>query len=132
MTAERRDERSIGELVGDLTRQIGLLVRQEMDLARAEVTASARTVARDAALIGLGGALLYAAFLGAMAAVVLGLIDAGVSPWLAAIVVAILVAIAGGAMVARGRSGLATADLTPRRTVETLKEDAELAKEQLS
>jgi hypothetical protein len=47
-------------------------------------------------------------------------------------VVAAVVAIAGAALILRGRSGLASADFTPRRTVETLKDDAELAKEQLS
>jgi hypothetical protein len=132
MTAERRDERSIGELVGDLTRQIGTLVRQEIDLAKAETSATARAAGRDAAMIGVGGALVHAAFLAAMVTVALALIEAGIDPWLAAFVVAAVVAIAGAALILRGRSGLASADFTPRRTVETLKDDAELAKEQLS
>jgi putative superfamily III holin-X len=132
MTAERRDERSFGELVGDLSRQLQTLVRQEIDLARAEVTASARAASRDAAMIGVGGALVHAAFLALMVAVGLALVALGLDPWLAAVVVAVLVGGAGAALIARGRSGLASVDFTPRRTIETLKDDAELAKEQIS
>ena len=43
-----------------------------------------------------------------------------------------LVAAIGAALIARGRAGLAEADLTPKRTVETLKDDADWAKEQIT
>lgn len=128
---ERRDDRSLGELFGDLTRQLSTLVRAEIDLARTEVTTKAGSLGRDAAMVGLGGALLYAAFLALMAAVIAGLVDAGLDLWLAAAIVGILVGIAGVALVARGRTGLANADLAPQRTIETLKEDADWAKERV-
>ena len=129
---ERRDERSLGQLVGDLTRQVGTLVRQEIDLARTEMTARAGAAGRDAGLVGVGGALVYAAVLGLMAAIVLLLIDVGWSPWLSALVVAVLAAVIGGALIARGRQGLSNVDLAPKRTVETLKEDADWAKERVT
>jgi Mg-chelatase subunit ChlI len=67
-----------------------------------------------------------------MASIVLGLIEAGLDPWLAALLVGIVVAAVGGALVARGRSGLATTDLTPKRTMETIQDDAAWVKERTS
>lgn len=128
---DRRDERSLGQLFGDLTRQMTTLVRQEIDLARTEMTTKAGAAGRDAAMVGVGGALLYAGFLGLMATIVLGLIQAGLDPWLAALIVAVVVAVIGGALVQRGRSGLANASLAPERTVESIREDADWAKERM-
>ena len=128
---DTRDDRSLGQLFGDLSRQLGTLVRQEIELARTEMTTRATAVGRDAAMVGVGAAALYAAFLAAMLAVVLLLIDAGVTPWLAALLVAAAVGVLGGALVTRGRSELARADIAPQQTIETLKEDAQWAKEKI-
>lgn len=127
----QRDERSLGQLFGDLSRQLSTLVRQEIDLARTEVTTKAGAATRDAALIGVGGALAYAGFLVLLGAVVLLLVQAGLDAWLAALIVGILVAAIGGFLVMRGRSGLQNTDLAPTRTIETLKDDAEWAKERI-
>jgi hypothetical protein len=127
----QRDERSLGQLFGDLSRQLSTLVRQEIDLARTEVTTKAGAATRDAALIGVGGALAYAGLLVLLGAVVLLLVQAGLEPWLAALIVGVLVAAIGGFLVMRGRSGLQNADLAPTRTIDTLKDDAEWAKERI-
>jgi hypothetical protein len=127
----RKDERSLGQLFGDLSRQMSTLVRQEIDLARTEVTTKAGAASRNVALIGIGGALAYAGLLAVLAATVLGLVQAGLDPWVAALLVGLAVVAAGGALIWRGRDGLGTTDLAPRRTVETLKDDAEWAKEQI-
>jgi hypothetical protein len=126
---DRRTEPTLGQLFGDLSRQLSTLIRQEVDLARTEVTAKVGSTARDSALIGLGGALLYAAVLALMATVVLGLVEAGLDPWLAALVVTVVVGAIGAALVMTGRGRLASADLAPTRTIETLKDDADRAKE---
>jgi hypothetical protein len=128
---DTRDERSLGQLFGDLSRQLGTLVRKEIELARTEMTTRATAVSRDAAMVGIGGAALYAAFLAAMFAVVLLLIDAGLTPWVSALLVALVVGIVGGALVARGRTGLVQTDVAPQQTIETLKEDAQWAKERI-
>jgi len=124
-----RDDRSLGELFGDLTRSLSTLIRQELELARTEMTARAGRLSQGAAMVGLGGALLHAALLGAMAVVTLGLFELGVAPWLAALIVTIVVAAVGGLLVASGRDALKKADLVPRRTIETVREDADWAKE---
>lgn len=126
-----RDERSLGDLFGDLSRQLSTLIRKEIDLARTEMTNRARSATQDAALIGAGGALAYAGLLVFLGAVVLLLVDAGLEPWLAALLVAVVAIAIGGALVWRGREGLKQTSLTPERTIETLKDDAEWAKEQI-
>ena len=127
----RRDERSLGDLFGDLSRQLSTLVRKEIELARTEVTTRARAATQDAALIGAGGALVYAGVLVLLGAVVLVLVDAGLEPWVAALLVAVIAMAIGAALIWRGREGLKTTSLAPERTIETLKEDAEWAKEQI-
>jgi hypothetical protein len=58
------------------------------------------------------------------------LIQAGIEPWLAALVVGLIVAVIGGVLIAGGRTTIAATDLTPRRTLDTIRDDAEWAKEQ--
>ena len=127
----KRDDRSLGQLFGDLSRQFGTLVHQEIELAKTEVATQAKTVSRDAAMVGAGAALAYGALLIALVAVSLLLAQLGVTPWLAFLIVAVVVGVIGAVLIQRGRSELQKADLTPRTTIDTLKEDAEWAKEQV-
>ena len=126
-----RDDRSLGQLFGDLSRQLSTLVRQELDLARTETTARVSAVSRDAALIGAGAALGYAGLLFLLVAVVALLIQAGLDPWLSALLIGAVTLAIGGALVWRGREGLRTTNVVPERTIGTLKDDAEWAKEQI-
>ena len=66
-----------------------------------------------------------------MAAVIVALGEAGLPWWLSALLVGVVVAGVGAALVARARTALQQTDLTPRQTVETLKEDREWAKDQI-
>jgi hypothetical protein len=127
--AQGRDERSLGELFGDLTSSLSTLIRKEIELARTEMTARATKVSRDAGLIGVGGALLYAAVLALLVTAGLVLVEWGVPAWLAALIVTIVVAAIGGLLVATGQANVKKADLAPRRTIESVKDDAEWAKE---
>jgi hypothetical protein len=127
---QRTDERSIGQLFSDLSRQLSTLVRQEIALARTEMTSRATAAGRGAAMVGAGGALVYAGALAIVAAIVLLLIQSGIDPWLSALIVGIVVAAIGGVVIAGGRSTIASTDLTPHRTLETIRDDAEWAKEQ--
>jgi hypothetical protein len=127
----QRDDRSLGQLFGDLSRQLGNLVQKEIELAKTEVTTRVTTVGRDAAMLGAGGALAYGALLIALIAVALLLIELGVSPWLSFLLVAAVVGIIAAVLIQRGRAELQKTDLAPRQTIETLKEDAEWAKQQV-
>jgi len=128
---DQQDDRSLGQLFGDLSRQLGALVSKEIQLAKTEITTRVTTVGRDAAMIGAGGALAYAALLMALIAVGLLLIQLGITPWLAFLLVAIIVGAIAAVLIMRGRDELQKTDLAPTKTIETLKEDAEWAKEQV-
>jgi hypothetical protein len=130
--AQVRDERSLADLFAELARETSTLVRQEVQLAKAELTQSATEAGRAIAFLVIGGAVAYAGVLFLLLAIVYGLIEAGVDPWLAAGLVGLVVVIIGTVLVMRARASLSAATLAPRRTVTTLKEDTEWAKEQLT
>ena len=127
----RKDERSLAELFRDLVSDMGVLVRQEMNLATSEMTHKASRAARDATLIAAGGLIAYAGFLALLAALIIGLAVAGLGWWQSALVVGIIVAVLGGVLVQRGLNALQHADLAPRETLDTLKEDTQWAKDQM-
>jgi len=130
--AQVRDERSLGDLFAELARETSTLVRQEVQLAKVEVTESATKVGRSIAFLLAGGAVAYAGFLAILAAIILGLWEAGLESWQAALLVGVVVAVIGIFLVMRARDTLQTTALVPRKTVDTLKEDQEWMKEQIA
>jgi tetrahydromethanopterin S-methyltransferase subunit G len=127
---QSRDERSLGELFGELARETGTLVRQEVELAKTEMTQKAAKVGRDIGFLVAGGAVAYAGFLAILAAIAIGLGQLGVPWWLAALLVGAVVAGIGGVLVLRGLRALQRENLAPERTIATIKEDVEWAKAQ--
>ncbi len=119
-----QDERSLGELFAELSRETGVLVRKEVELATTEMTAKARTAGGHIGTISAGGALAHAGLLVLLAAFVLGLAQLGVTPWLSALIVALATMAIGYALVSKGRASLSRASLAPTQTIETLKETA--------
>lgn len=125
------DERSIGALFGELSQDIGLLVRQEAQLAKTEMQAKLSKVTTDLVALAAGGIVALVGGLALTAAVILLLIDpVGLKPWVAALLVGALMGIIGWVMLQRGLKDLKRTDPTPRRTVETIKDDIQWAKEQ--
>ncbi|HEX2034248.1 MAG TPA: phage holin family protein [Chloroflexota bacterium] len=127
----RNDERSLGELFAELARETGTLVRQEVTLAKTEVTQKASRLGRDIGVLAVGALVAYAGFLALLAAAILGLTEAGLDGWLAALIVGIVVGVVGALLVRQALAAIKREDLAPRQTVETLKEDAQWAKEQV-
>ena len=128
---QRRDERSLGELFADLSRELTTLVRHEAELAKTELSQKASTVGKNVGFLAVGGAVAYAGFLALVAALIVGLGQLGVPWWLAALIVGLVVAGIGGFLVQKGLSALKQVDLAPRQTIDTLKEDAQWAKGQM-
>jgi hypothetical protein len=118
------DDRSLGDLLAELSRETGQLVRKEIELATTEMTIKARKAGRDGAMMAAGGALLHAALLILLAALVIALAQLGVTPWLSALIVGLLTAGIGYMLVNRGRASMRQTSLAPTRTMESLKEDA--------
>jgi hypothetical protein len=126
---DRKSEPSIGDLFGDLTRDMSTLVRQEVQLAKTELSQKAVQVGKDAASIAIGGAIAYAGLLVLLAALVIILGTIGVPWWIASLLVALIAIGVGALLIMRGRDALKRADLAPNRTIEGIKEDAEWVKE---
>jgi len=118
------DNRSLGELMSELSRETGTLVRKEIELATTEMTARLREAGVQAATASAGGALLHAGLLVVLAALVAGLIQLGLQAWLAALIVAAVTMGVGYVLMNRGIAGLRRTELAPRQTIETLKENA--------
>jgi len=128
----QQEEKSLGELFSDLTRESSNLVRQEVNLAKAELTQKAAKVGKDAALIAVGGFIAYAGALVLFAAIVLMLVQlAHVPAWGAALLVSLVALIGGGVLAMSGINAIKKIDPTPHNTIDTLKEDAQWAKQQL-
>ena len=133
MAALRAEDRSIGELFGQLTQDMTLLFRQELQLARTEMSDKVSRVTGNLVSVLAGGFVAYIGALALVAALILGLHElADIAPWVSALIVGALFAIAGYVMLNRGMKELKRVDLAPRRTVESLKDDVQWAKEQRS
>src|SRR3954470_7046863 len=125
-----KQDHSIGELFSELASETGLLIRQEIALAKVELTQKATRVGRNVGYLVLGGAVAYAALLALLAAIII-LLANFMPPWVAALVVAVLVGIVGAILISKALADLKKTDVAPRQTVETLKEDAQWAKQQM-
>jgi predicted phage tail protein len=127
---ELRQERSIGELFGQLSQDMTLLVRQEVQLARAEMSDKLSRLTTNLVSVIGGGFVAYVGALALVAALILALHDlANISPWISALIVGALLAIAGYSMLRRGLTELKRVDLAPRRTVENIKDDVQAIKD---
>src|SRR4051812_28806070 len=109
-------DRSLGELFADLSRKTTMLVRQEMELAKTEMTEKVTTVGKNVAFLAVGGAVLYMGLLFVLAGVAIWL-SAYVPDWLSALIVGLIVAIVGFVLVQKGRSALKETSLTPNKTI---------------
>lgn len=125
-----REERSFGELLGELSEDVSTLMRQEVRLAKAEMSQKLSRATADVVKLGAGGLVALTGGLTVVAAVVLGLIALGLAPWVAALLVGGLLGVTGYVMLQNGIRDLRRVDPTPHRTVETLRDDLEWVKEQ--
>jgi len=126
---ELRQERSIGELFGQLSQDMTLLVRQEVQLARSELGEKISRLTTNVISVIAGGFVAYVGALALVAALILGLHDlAEISPWVSALIVGAVLAVAGYVMLHRGLAELKRVDLAPRRTVENIKDDVQAIK----
>ena len=125
-----RDDRSLGDLFAELSRDATTLIRKEFELAKAEMSANFSRLGRHAAYIAVGGALAYAGLLTIVAAVVVILQVLGLTWWASTLIVGIVVLLVGYLLVQRGLSALQRDRLTPTETIETLKENAAWARGQ--
>ena len=128
---EARRGESMGQLVKDLSQDISTLVRQELQLARAEMTQKGKEAGVGAGLLGGAGVFGLAVVGGSMATIIL-ILDTIMPNWLAALVTTLVYATVGAFLALRGRDRLKEAGSpVPERAKESVKEDIEWAKTQV-
>jgi uncharacterized membrane protein YqjE len=123
-----RPERSLSELVADLSRQTGELIRQEMRLAKAELSGKVAELSRGATMLGAGVVLALTAIMAMAAAIVLLIIEAGIDPWIAAAITAAIFALLGFSLVQAGLAAFKRQSLAPTHTIDSLKETTQWLK----
>jgi len=128
---QRNEEPSLGELFASLARDTSALVRQEVDLAKTEMTQKATEAGKDVAYIAAGGAVAYVGLIVLAFALVYLLADLFLPLWASALIVGLVIAGIGYFLVQRGLTALKRTNLTPRETVQSLKEDKEWIKDQV-
>ncbi|MBJ7600490.1 MAG: hypothetical protein DLM67_04395 [Candidatus Nephthysia bennettiae] len=118
----------LGELVKQLAEETSMLVRQELELAKAEMTQKGKRAGLG--LGQLGGAGLVALYaLGALTACFIAALALLVPVWAAALIVAVVYGIVAGVLAMIGRRQLQqSTPLAPERTQQTVKEDIEWVK----
>jgi uncharacterized membrane protein YqjE len=128
-TEDRLSDRSLGELVQQLSQQTSTLVRDEIRLAQLEVQEKSKRAGIGAGLFGSSGLVaLYG--LGALIAAVIMLIATALEPWLAALIVAAGLFALAGILALTGKKQVEEATPPgPEEAIESAKRDVEVVKE---
>lgn len=127
--ASSGDDRSLGQIVGDITSDLTTLVKQELALAKTELKEEATKAGKGAGLLGGAGvAGLLALILGSFALAYL--LDNWIPVELAFLILTLLWAVVGAVLASKGRTELKNANPQLPETQQTLKEDAAWARAQ--
>jgi uncharacterized membrane protein YqjE len=123
-------QHSTGELVKQLSEQTTTLVRKEIELAKAELSAKGKVAGEGAGMFG-GAAVIGLLALGALTAMIIALLDKAMDFWIAALIVTVVYGAIAAVLALTGKDrvkkGMPPA---PEQTVETVKEDVQWAKSQ--
>jgi len=125
------DERSLGQIVSDVSSDLSTLFRQELELAKTELKEEIGKAGKGAGMLGGAGFAGYFVLLFLSFALML-LLDRWMAASLAALIVAVLWGIAAAVLASMGRKKLKEANPQLPKTQQTLKEDAQWAKAQKS
>jgi uncharacterized membrane protein YqjE len=122
--------RSIGELLKQLSQETTTLVRQELELAKAEMAQKGKQAGVGAGMFGGAGASALLG-LGALTAAAIAALDAAMPLWLAALIVGLVWLAVAGVLALQGKTKVqAATPPVPEQTQESVKEDVEWAKTQ--
>lgn len=123
-------EHSTGDLVKQLADQTSTLVRQEIELAKAELSVKGKVAGEGAGMFG-GAAIVALLALGTLTALVLSLLDKAMDFTLAALIVTFVYAAIATVLALSGRKRVKRVmPPAPEQTIETVKEDVQWAKSQ--
>ena len=130
-TARPRSDRTIAALLADLADQVSSLIRNEVALFKAELLEKLGLIGQGAAAIATGVLIAFSGWLALLAAAVLGLAIV-VAPWLAALIVGLVMLGLGAALLYFGKRRLDAETLAMRRTLNSLRQDEAWVRERAS
>ena len=123
-----RMDRSLGELFSDLSQQTAELIRQEMRLAKVELSDKLADVGKHVAMIAAAAVFGLAALMAVTAAIVLLLVEMGVAPWLSAVITAVVMGLVAFLLAQSGLAALRKKSIAPVETIDSLKETTQWLK----
>jgi hypothetical protein len=127
---QHTNDRSLKDLLSDLSGSISTLFRKEIQLVRAETSEKITQSMVAVGAIAGGAILALAALIVLLQALVIALAELGVPPALSALIVGLAVAAIAYFMIHKGTNDLKASSLAPDRTMDSLRRDAQLVKEQ--
>ena len=134
-----KEERSIVQLLRELTTETRTLLKQEVDLAKTEMTEKAARVGTNLGALAVGGAVAFLGALALLAAVIYGLMSIlshlmslGIAVWLAPLVVGGVLAAFGWSLIKKALQTLKHESLAPQKTTQSLQENKAWLKEKIS
>lgn len=131
-TLTDRDTLSTGQLLRELSRETSKLLRQEVDLAKAEMSEKVAKASRHAAYLAIGGFVAYAGFLALVATAIIALTEGlgratglWVAMWLSPLIIGVVVAIIGYVLIRKAVATFQSETIVPEKTVDTMRENKE-------
>jgi len=125
------EDRSLGELFGELTDDLRLLLRHEVDLVQAEMREKLSHYSQDAVRLAVGGIVAFVGFQALVATAILAL--ALVIPaWLSALIVGVVLGVVGYLVLRSGLNDIKRRSIVPERTIESFKEDKEWVQDRMT
>jgi uncharacterized membrane protein YqjE len=128
---QQREDRSIGELFAELSQKTTTLVRQEIQLAKVEMSQKASRVGKNVGFLVIGSVVAHTGLLALVAAGII-LLGQVIAYWFSAAIIGVVIAAVGSVLVVKGANTLRQEEPTPRETVETLQDDKEWLRDQTS
>jgi hypothetical protein len=136
---ERKEDRSIGQLLKELTQESSTLLKQEVNLAKTEMSEKASRIGANLGEVAVGGAVALLGAIALLLAAVYGLtsilnnfMNQEVAVWLAPLIVGGILAAVGYSLIKKALATLKQESITPQRTTQTLQENKEWLKEKIS
>jgi putative Mn2+ efflux pump MntP len=134
-----KDDRSLGQLLKELTSETTTLLKQEVDLAKTEMSEKASRVGTNLGSLAVGGGVAFLGALALLAAAIYGLtsildqfLSLGVAVWLAPLIIGLILAAVGYSLVKKALETLKRESLTPQKTTESLQENKAWLKQKIS
>jgi uncharacterized integral membrane protein len=136
---ERKEDRSIGQLLKELTQESSTLLKQEVNLAKTEMSEKASRIGANLGEVAVGGAVALLGAIALLLAAVYGLtsilnnfMNQEVAVWLAPLIVGLILAAVGYSLIKKALATLKQESITPQRTTQSLQENKEWLKEKIS